>query len=202
MESVQGRFAQYVKKQIDVRFDESVMSMLKSMIGKMFNQFKCDSFDYSPMVYGLVGLYIDNKIYKFDNFIEVQDFYGALEDVAILKIHTAEDGEIQSCGEGILMVETPIMAKITGIRVVDENQRLYVKGEQTYNVWLTRGLIFDLEDGREVSFEKSIWFSEFIHVQRGYDLLKTYQPTDVFLEEWEENEEYRGECDRVIRTLS
>ena len=35
-----------------------------------------------------------------------------------------------------------------------------------------------------------------------FDLLKTYQPTDVFLEEWEENEEYRGECDRVIRTLS
>ena len=41
-----------------------------------------------------------------------------------------------------------------------------------------------------VSFEKSIWFSEFIHVQRGYDLLKTYQPTDVFLEEWEENEDF------------
>ena len=38
--------------------------------------------------------------------------------------------------------------------------------------------------------------------KEGMDLLKTYQPTDVFLEEWEENEDYCGECDRVIRTLS
>lgn len=126
-------------KQIDVRMDNLAMELLKRMIGKKLVKISCDPFDNPPMVYGLVGLYIDNKIYKLDNFIEVQDFYGALEDVAIHKIHTAEDGEIQSCGEGIQMVETPIMAKITGIRVVDENQRLYVNGEQTYNVWLTRG---------------------------------------------------------------
>ena len=189
-------------KQIDVRFTENMVNMLQSMIGKEFRKIKCDPFDYSPLVYGLVGLYIDERVFKLDNYIEAQDFFGTLEDVAMFKLHASEDSEIHSCGENVQMIEVPIMTRIVSIRVVEENQRLFVNNKQTYNVWLTRGVIFELEDEREVSFEKSIWFSEFIDVQRGYNLIDRFQPTDSFLEEWNEAEGYRGECERVIRTLS
>ena len=189
-------------KQVDIRFDGETINRLHSMIGQDFEKIRCDPFDYSPMVYGFVGLYIGGNVYKLQNYLEEQDYFGNIDDVAMLKLVLSVDSEIESGFIDVEMIDIPICSKIKQIRLVEENQRLYVNGEQTYNVWLTRGLIFDLEDGREVSFEKSVWFSEFIHVQRGYDLLKTYQSTDEFLEEWEENEGYRGECDRVIRTLS
>ena len=188
-------------KQIDVRFDTGMVQMLAGMIGKKFEMFKCDPLEYSTLVYGLVGLYIGNAVYKLDNYIEVQDFYGHPDDVAMFRLHLSEDAEIQSMGDGVQMVKTPVEAKISRIRIVDENQQLFFDGEQTYDVWVTRGIIFDLEDGREVSFEKSVWFSEQINIQRGYDLLRTYQPTDSFLEEWEDNEGYTAKCQRSIRTL-
>ncbi len=189
-------------KRIDVRFNDDITRILQSMVGREFEKFKCDPFEYSTMVYGLVGLYIDGKVYKLDNFQEAQDFFGHQDDVAMFILHTSADDEINSCGEGVQMVETPVMCRIKQIRVVDENQQLFVNGEQTYDVWLTRGLIFDLEDGREVSFEKAVWFSELIDVQRGYNLIEKYRPTDSFNEEWEENPGYIGKCCRDVRIIS
>ena len=188
-------------KHIDVRFDASMVQMLEVMVGREFEMFKCDPLEYSTLVYGLVGLYIGGAVYELDNFLEIHDFYGHQEDVAIFRLRASEDTEIQSMGDGVQMVETPVKARISRIRIVDENQQLFYNGEQTYDVWVTRGIIFDLEDGREVSFEKSVWFSEFINVQRGYDLLEAYQSTDSFLEEWEGNEGYTAKCQRSIRIL-
>ena len=189
-------------KHIDVRFNSDRMQMLQSMVGKMLEKFRCDPFEYSTLVYGLVGLYVNEQVFKLDNFHEIQDFFGHQDDVAMFKLHLSDDSEIHSLGEGIKMVDTPIACKIRQIRIVDENQQLFVNGEQTYDVWVTRGVIFDLEDGREVSFEKSVWFSEFIDVRRGYGLLEQFQPADSFLEEWEENPGYVGKCYRQIRVLS
>ncbi len=189
-------------KRIDVRFNDDIIRMLQSTVGREFEKIKCDPFEYSTLVYGLVGLYIDGKVFKLDNFQEAQDFFGHQDDVAMFKLHMSADDEINSCGEGIQMVGTPVMCRIKQIRVVDENQQLFVNGEQTYDVWLTRGLIFDLEDGREVSFEKDVWFSELIDVQRGYNLIEKYRPMDSFNEEWEENPGYIGKCFRAVRIIS
>ena len=99
------------------------------------------------------------------------------------------------------MIDTPIRARIVRIRLIEENQQLFHLGQQIYDVWVTRGLIFDLEDGREVSFEKPIWFSEDIDIQRGYNTLEMYAPINEFTEAWEETEGYEARCFRSIRMI-
>ncbi len=189
-------------KQIDVRFSTVMIQTLQDMIGKEFEKLRCEPFEYSPLVYGIVGLYIGGEVFKLENYLEVQDFFGHKDDVAIFKLLPAVDTEIVSGFVDGQMIDTTIACKIRQIRVVDENQQLYVNGEQTYDVWVTRGIIFDLEDGREIAFEKSVWFSEFIDIKRGYGLLEQFQPADSFLEEWEENPGYVGKCYRQIRVIS
>ena len=61
-------------KHIDVRFNGEMIHMLQSMIGKVLEKFRCDPFAY-PLVYGLVGLYIDEQVFKLDNFHETRDFF-------------------------------------------------------------------------------------------------------------------------------
>ena len=188
-------------KSIDVRFDSNMINLLNSMVGKAFEKYKCDLFLYSGRSYRLVGLFVDGLVYKIVNEIEVQDYFGTPEDVAIFKLQPAMDSEIQSPFIDGKMIEIPVQSAIVQIRVVDEHQELYHNGEQTYDVWLTRGIIFDLQDGREISFEKSVWFSETIETNRGYNLLELYSPIEEFTEDWDENEGYVGKCTREIRTI-
>ena len=43
-------------KLIDVRFTASDMAALKSMAGKKIIKYKCDPFEFSASVYGIVGI--------------------------------------------------------------------------------------------------------------------------------------------------
>ena len=68
----------------------------------------------------------------------------------------------------------------------DMNQRISVNGECTYDVWLTRAIIF-VVDGREVLFEKDVVpFSEEIIILKGYELEGQLSDAGAFLEGWDE----------------
>lgn len=185
-------------KKIDIRFNKIMMKNLKDSIGKVFKKYECDPFDVNPSVYGIIGVYIDKNVYKFTNFCEVLDYYGKDEDIAVLKFNISDPKEIVTCVVGGEMIETPIDSIIDKIYVVNEHQKLFHNGTQTYDVWITRGIIFFLKDGREVSFEKDVWFSEFISIQRGYNLIEKFEPVDEFLEGWEGCEGYTPECSREV----
>lgn len=77
--------------------------------------------------------------------------------------------------------------KIVSIKIVEETQHLYKDDALEYEVSTVRGIIFMLEDGREISFEKDIWFSEFIEVRTGYELETTFTSPNVFIEEWSDS---------------
>lgn len=62
----------------------------------------------------------------------------------------------------------------------------------------TVGLIFLLEDSREISFEIGTWFSEMITIQKGYNLIEKFTPTDDFIEEWEDCEGYIPNAKRDV----
>ena len=62
-----------------------------------------------------------------------------------------------------LMIDCNIENTISKIQIVNENQKVFYKGEQTYDVWVTRGIIFLFADGLELSFEKDV-FSELIFI--------------------------------------
>lgn len=83
-------------KKIDLRFSETVMNDIKSIIGKEMIKYKCDPFEFSTSVYGIVGVEFEGTTYAISNLIEVMDYYGEQEDIAVLKIKQVPFSEIQS----------------------------------------------------------------------------------------------------------
>ncbi len=75
-------------------------------------------------------------------------------------------------------------------------QELFYKDNKNYDVWLTRGIIFDMDDGLEISLEKDIWFSENIYVDQGYNLIEKYANTNDFENDWDST--YTAKASRRI----
>ena len=184
---------------IDNRFSNETINMLKLLINKKLKKIKHNAFYYGPGVYGIVGLFFDDDVYKITNFLEVQDYFGRQEDVAYFRFEHSQASQIESFLEGEQMIDYPICGTIKEIRIVNENQELYHNKEQTYNIYTVRGLIFVFDDGRELSFEKPVWFSEDIYVEKGYNLYDKFSKTDSFLEDWEDD--YTAKCTREIITI-
>lgn len=84
---------------------------------------------------------------------ETVDYYGNIDDVAICRFVKSEDDEIHSALTDVEQIDTPVNGSIEKIVLVNENQQIFADGVQTYDVWLTRGVIFTV-NGREISFEK------------------------------------------------
>lgn len=179
---------------IDVRFSENKVETLRKMIGKKLVKYLHDPFMFSASVYGIVGICFEEECFTITNLTEVRDYYGTEEDVAIFKFDQAKEMEIHSFIEGEDLIETPVNSVVKQIILVNEKQSLFKGNVQTYNVDLTRGIIFVMEDGLQISFEKNVWFSEDITIQRGYNLIETYSPESEFCENWESP--YKGKCER------
>ena len=170
-------------KSIDMRFDPCIFS---SFLGKQFNGFRCDEFTYTKSVTQIIGMFIDDTAYRMTNIQEAVDYFGNPEDMAVCRFEECEDTDIQSAFVDGNLKDTPVDGIIERIAIVNENQRVYEGGVQTYDVWLTRGVIFTV-DGRELSFEKeNVPFSEEIIIRKGYDLLNEFGGTDDFSQEWDE----------------
>lgn len=182
--------------EIDNRFNGQTMDMISKMPGAVFHKYRSDPFVFTASVYGIVGLYIGNGIYRISNFVQPADFFGKKEDVAVFLIDEAAESEIKSCMDDGVLIDTPIDSIIKKITVVNEHQQLFNQGIQTYDVYVTRAIIFEMEDGGEISFEKDIWFSEEINIRRGHDLIDKLSSTDSFAENWEGIEGYDTKCDR------
>ncbi len=60
------------------------------------------------------------------------------------------------------------------------------------------GIIFVMNDGLEIAFEKQVWFSERISVYKGYHLIQQFSPISEFTWNWEHP--FRGECERQVIT--
>jgi len=186
-------------KKIDVRFSASEMAEIHSMVGKKMVKYKCDPFEFSTSVFGIVGVSLEDADYAFRNTIEVMDYYGEREDVALFKVERKPFSSVHSLIQNQIMIETPVEATISEIFVVNERQQLFENEEQIYEVLLTRGIIFRFQDGHELSLEKNIWFSEDITVEKGYDLISRFTPETEFVEGW--SGKYCGECTREIIPL-
>lgn len=165
------------------------LDLLRTMIGKRFDKYKCDPFINTPMVYGIIGIYIDGKAFKITSLLkEVQRFL-TTDEVSEFKITETTDDNIKTFMVDGEMIDNPVNSKIESITVINDFQSIEHKGE-IYNFDSTVGLIFKLEDSREISFELGVWFSEMITIQKGYNLSEKMTPTYDFIEEWEGCEGY------------
>ncbi len=183
-------------KTIDIRLNSTEVNLLKSLIGKRLQCYLHDEFMFTPSSTQAIQLIMeDDKPYYLYSFTEPQDYFGTQEDVAIW---TFQENRLPII-ESKQFIKVPVGEIIHSIILVQENQRLYNDdNEQTYDVWLTRGIIISFGD-HQVAFEKDIWFSEEIIVHKGYDLVNQLSSTDSFGEDWDGN--VRTECSRIEQTL-
>lgn len=178
-------------KNIDMRFDQNI---IKKWLGKSFVKYKCDPFAYTNSVTAIVGIYIDKSVFKLTNIQTAVDYFGVIDDCGVFTLEEAQNDDVKSLFDNTEQVEAPISEIIQKITLVNENQRIYQNGEQTYDVWLTRGIIFHFPE-HEISFEKdNVPFSQEIIIQRGYELEKLFSDENDFLEGW--NDGITPQCSR------
>ena len=182
-------------------FSEQELNILKNMIGKQFNMFKCDPFMYAPMVYGIVGLYVDNIPFKITALFESEKRFFCIDDVAVFRIEQVDDDKIRTFMDGGALIESPVFSRIVAIDIVNDHQSVEHEGD-TRSIDYTVGIIFHLEDAREISLEIKTWFSEMITIEKGYHLIEKFTGIDDFLEEWEGCDGYTAKCTREVVTLS
>jgi hypothetical protein len=170
---------------IDIRFNNLTVSNLRSLIGTEFSYYLYDSFFEKNAVYKIVGLFFENQIFKLTNHFEVYNRFGSNEEVGVLMFDQSNLNDIKNIVENNELSKNSVNCKIVGIQIVNETQTLCNKKDK-YNIFLTRGLVFQFENGTELSFEKQTWFSELITIREGTNLLEQFTPINSFLEEWED----------------
>lgn len=182
-------------KRIDIRLNNDEMRRLQSLIGETLISVEHDAFSYVNASSQVIRINTSIGTLYLYSFAEPLDYYGTTEDVAVWTFESDRYKVVDLKN----FVETPFDQSIKSISLIQENQRLFKNKEQIYDVWLTRGIIIDFGD-HQLSFEKASWLSEDIYIQKGYDLLEKFAPTDVFSEGWDEP--YLGTCSREIITLN
>jgi len=178
---------------VDVRISQE---MVKNMVGKTFKKYRCDPFAFTNTVTQIIGLYIGDDVYKITNIQEPVDYFGTPDDIAVFRCNYADNTEIKSAFVETEQMDTPVDTVIDEVRIINEHQEVYENGVKTYDVWLTRGIIF-VTAGREISFEKeNIPFSEEIEIRRGYDLINNYSDVNEFTKDWDD-----GITARAVREI-
>ncbi len=185
---------------VDISFDSVTMETLKCMIGKTFEKYLCDSFVFSPNAFGVVGFRIGGKSYKMTSGLEAVRRFFHTDDNAVMRFAECKPHEIGSMMDDGKLIDNPVGDSISSIEVVNDFETVTHSGDRR-TLHSTKGVIFHLASGNEVSFEIGTWFSEMITIRRGYDLVKEFTPTKDFLEEWEDSEGYTPECFREVILL-
>ena len=163
---------------VDKRFQNSVLLMLRGLIGKRLMGYKCDPFRFSNMVYKKIGFQIEGNAYLLKNEISLQPYFGVLEDICDFDFIHVQDQDICSGIAGVTQIAMPVDALITQISILNESRSMYAAGALVDEYHFVRGVVITVEDGREYSFEKSDDFSEEIIIRRGNHLLDQFSPIE------------------------
>ena len=183
---------------VDISFSNA--DIFQGMIGKTFEKYKCDPFVFSPSVYGIIGFYIGADIFELTALHESVNRFYSDEDVAVFRIRKAEEEEIVTFMDEGKMIETPVRDTIYSIDLIKDYETVSHRGEDRTLI-STKGIIIHLNDGNEISFEIGTWFSEFITIQKGYNLIEKFTPTQEFIEEWEGCNGYDANVRREVITI-
>lgn len=171
----------HIVKTIDMRFDQRLVN---SLVGQIFEKYRSDTFLYTDTVTATAGLFVSGRVFELRNEQEPVDYFGTSEDCAVFRIAETSADRIRSFFDDTEQTDTPVGAPVDKIVLINENQKTFSHGEQTYDVWLTRGIVF-YAGGREIAFIKDpIPFSEQIEIRRGYDLSAAIPENTDFLEGW------------------
>lgn len=179
--------------------DENIKS-LKKCIGKTFHSYQCDPFIYSNSVLGIVGFYIEDDYFALHCNLEKYNRFFSTEEVSRLSFNECDKNSIISYKDGGQLINNPVEDEIVSIEIVNDSEHVKCN-DKSESFYSTKGIIFHLKTGLEISFEVKTWFSEMITINRGYHLVEKFKPTDDFLEEWEDIPGYTAYAERSIEML-
>lgn len=154
----------------DTRMSAEEINLLADMVGKTFEKYSCDEFVFSPAVYQIIGLYIGGRIFALLNETQELDYFGGIDDVAVIGVKEVPEDEIRSHIVGGALVEMPVDQTIEDIVVVTDTEFMSKDGEDLYRYDFTAAVAFVLHD-RQVVFERDCWFSEDFLIYRGPDAI-------------------------------
>ena len=165
----------------DYRFSES---HFKPLLGKCFKKYRCDSFEYTNSVTGVVGVYIGDKTFELRNEQKLIQYFNSVDDIAVWSITEVNENGIHSFFEHTDQIDTPVDEIVNKITLVNEHQKVKIY-DDIYELWITRAILFHLET-KDIYFEKdNTAFSEEIEIKRGHDLMNEFpKKNDFFLNQW------------------
>lgn len=168
--------------------------LLKNFIGLDFKSYRHDPIHFTNSVYEIVGLYIGDKTYALTNKLENKEYYSMLDPISVLRL--SEVSEIKSSLENTSLIDYPVNRKITSVKIVNEHQTVFKNNIPDFDAWITRAIIFYLDNKQEIMFEKENWvYSDRIIPYKGEDMVSKLSDPNEFKKGWDEFN-LRGECER------
>lgn len=163
-----------MKNKIKKLFKQTEIELLRSLIGKNLEKIRHDTFIFTNVSYKRITLFVDTQVYQLLNEVEELDFmwddFGK-EAVAVFSFKEIEDFGIDY-NYGIpnypKQTETKIDETIKDIIIIEDNIKSYDKSsnklisEYSY----VKGIILVL-NGIKFCFDRSVWFSEDITINKG-----------------------------------
>lgn len=152
------------------------MIFLKSLIGKKFKSYYCDRFRFNSMAYGIIYFDITNNNFALTNMLEEMNYFKAKENNAVFHFkHNITKRE--SLLDNIELIKHDVNSKIEKIYIINDTTSLTFDGAK-YQYTTTMGIIFEIEKGRQIGFERTVNFSEDIDVQVGYNVIENFVPVE------------------------
>ncbi len=178
---------------IDVRLKKEDIQILHAMAGKMLVRIEHDQFTFSNTSSQAVRFVFEDAAFYLYSFTEPLDYYRSEEDAAVWLVEEKEYPLIADKS----FISTPVNEKVAAVRIVQEHQKLFENSQQTYDVWVTRGIVIDFGD-HELAFEKPVWFSEDIVIWKGCDLIKKFRPVEEICKAGKWKDGVKMECSREV----
>ena len=150
----------------DTRLSGSEKSLLAGMVGKTLEELVHDEYTVNHTTYMSAWLAIDGNVYDVHCEVEPLDYFGDVDDVAVVSIRTAERDDVRSHLMGRRLVTDRIARKITDVKLIEDTQEMLEGDEVEHTFSFTSAIIFEL-DGTKLMFEFGPWFSEDIGIERG-----------------------------------
>lgn len=187
-------------KKYDFRFDQE---LIQSFVGKTFNQYKCSIFVLRNSATGIVGIEIDNKIYKLTLDYEGFDFLSIDGEATIYRISNSDWKEVDSLiiHEIDEINEIKLNETIKKIILVNDHTIVKSKDAVEYDMWETKAIIFCFEETELCFAREDLWFSLEIEVYKGYNLLDQISDGKDVLEDFQNIERLQASVDRTIIEL-
>ena len=151
---------------LNTQLSKSDEMLLASMVGKRFDEYRCDPFFVTKAVYGALGLLIDGEAYELANFLQVEDHYfGYREEVSRFTLKSVREHELKSALADTVQVRHAIGDMIRDVLLVQEVETMIRRSGVTHLHEYTRAIIFCFQ-GYQLGFERGVDFSEDICVIR------------------------------------